>query len=123
MKPRLYAALSALTSLTLAAMLLPATVLAQTTPVVKPANIHLLFVQSAKSATLSKDGVLTLKGVSPTTLYFSDRPARIAGHYRNAEYMQFWQGGNDSFLKDPPNATLSAFQPGKDELRSMCGRC
>jgi hypothetical protein len=30
--------------------------------------------------------------------------------------MQFWQGGKDSFLKDPPNATLSAFQSGKDEL-------
>jgi hypothetical protein len=59
---------------------------------------------------------LVLKGLSPTTLYFSDRPARIAGHYRNAEYLDFWRGGADSFLKDPPNATLSAFEPGKDEL-------
>jgi hypothetical protein len=92
-------ALSALASLALAAMLLPATGLAQTAPVAKPPDIQLLFVQSARSATLSKDGRLTLKGVSPTTLYFSDRPARIAGHYRNAEFMQFWQGGKDSFSK------------------------
>ena len=116
MRPLSYGALNALASLALAAMLLPASGLAQTTTVAKPPDIQLLFVQSAKSATLSQDGRLTLKGVSPTTLYFSDRPARIAGHYRNAEYMQFWQGGKDSFLKDPPNATLSAFQAGKDEL-------
>jgi hypothetical protein len=114
--PLSYGALSALASLALAATLLPATGVAQTASVGKPPDIQLLFVQSAKSATLSKDGRLTLKGVSPTTLYFSDRPTRIAGHYRNAEYMQFWQGGKDSFLKDPPNATLSAFQSGKDEL-------
>jgi hypothetical protein len=41
---------------------------------------------------------------------------RIAGHYRTEEYLQFWKNGPDSFLKDPPNATLSVFEKGKDEL-------
>lgn len=87
------------------------------TPVSKPAGVQLLFVQSARTAEISKDGMrLTLKGLAPTTLYFSDRPARIAGHYRTDEYLQFWKGGQDSFLKDPPNATLSAFEPGQDDL-------
>ena len=36
-----------------------------------------LFVQSADHFTLA-DGVLTLEGVSPSTLSFTDRPDRIA---------------------------------------------
>lgn len=99
-----------------ALMLLPIGALAQAPAVANPQTVQLLLVQSAKTATLHGDGRLTLKGIAPTTLYFSDRPARIAGHYRNSEYLEFWQGGKDSFLKDPPNATLSAFVPGKAEL-------
>jgi hypothetical protein len=57
--------------------------------------------------------------LSPTTLFFSDRPVRIAGHYRTEEYLDFWKKGPDSFLKDPPNATLSVFQKGKDELSDV----
>jgi hypothetical protein len=81
---------------------------------------QLLFVQNAQGVTVSADGKqLTLKGISPTTLFFSDRPVRIAGHYRTAEYLEFWKAGPDSFLKDPPNATLSAFQQSKDELSDV----
>jgi hypothetical protein len=75
-----YGALSALASFALVATLLPAAGRAQTAAAGKPPGVQLLFVQTAKTATLHKDGRLTLKGVSPTTLYFSDRPARIAGH-------------------------------------------
>lgn len=78
---------------------------------------QLLFVQNSSSVAVDKDGrTLTLKGLSPTTLYFSDRPVRLAGHYRTDEYLKFWKQGPDSFLKDPPNATLSVFQKGSDEL-------
>jgi hypothetical protein len=85
-----------------------------------PVIAQLLFVQNAQSVTISADGKqLTLKGISPTTLFFSDRPVRIAGHYRTAEYLEFWKAGPDSFLKDPPNATLSAFQQGQDELSDV----
>lgn len=86
-----------------------------------PAHMaQLLFVQNASSVELGAGGrTLTLKGLSPTTLFFSDRPVRIAGHYRTEEYLDFWKKGPDSFLKDPPNATLSVFQKGKDELSDV----
>lgn len=65
-----------------------------------------LFVQNAQSIHYA-DGKLTLKGVSPTTIMFSDRPERIAGHMATARFVPFWSKGKDSFLADPPNATLS----------------
>ncbi|MBK1722985.1 hypothetical protein CKO23_12085 [Thiocystis violacea] len=65
-----------------------------------------LFVQNAREITYA-DGTLTLKGVSPATLMFSDRPERIAGHMKTTRFVPFWAEGSDSFLKDPPNATLS----------------
>ena len=81
---------------------------------------QLLFVQNAHGFEVAADGrTLTLKGLSPTTLFFSDRPVRIAGHYLTGEYLQFWKAGPDSFLKDPPNATLSVFEKGKDELSDV----
>jgi len=55
----------------------------------------------------SFDGeILTLEGVS-TVIYFSDRPERIAGHMGAAEFVALWDEGENSFLADPPNATLS----------------
>jgi hypothetical protein len=65
-----------------------------------------LFVQNARSIT-HKDGLLTLKGVNPVTVMFSDRPERIAGHMATARFVPFWSEGRQSFLLDPPNATLS----------------
>jgi hypothetical protein len=81
---------------------------------------QLLFVQNARGVEVGAGGrTLTLKGLSPTTLFFSDRPVRIAGHYLTAEYLDFWKAGPDSFLKDPPNATLSVFEQGKNELSDV----
>jgi hypothetical protein len=71
-------------------------------------KVEMLFVQSAKGATLA-NGKLTLTGVSPTTVFFSDRPQRIAGHLATSEMIPLWTEGKNSFLNDPPNATLSAF--------------
>jgi len=89
-------------------------------PAAAPTMAQLLFVQNAQGFEVAADGrTLTLKGLSPTTLFFSDRPVRIAGHYLTAEYLQFWKAGPDSFLKDPPNATLSVFETGKDELSDV----
>ena len=65
-----------------------------------------LFVQNARGIAYA-DGKLTLEGVSPATVMFSDRPERIAGHMATARFVPFWGEGKDSFLKDPPNATLS----------------
>jgi hypothetical protein len=74
-----------------------------------------LFVQNAKGVIFER-GTITLKGVSPTTLFFSDRPMRIAGHYTTEEFVQMWGQGKDSFASDPPNATLSIFQDDRDKL-------
>lgn len=74
------------------------------------AKVEMLFVQSAKGAMLT-NGKLTLIGVGATTVFFSDRPRRIAGHVATPEMISLWSEGQNSFLKDPPNATLSAFTP------------
>jgi hypothetical protein len=74
-------------------------------------KVEMLFVQSAKGATL-ENGKLTLTGVGATTVFFSDRPKRIAGHVATPEMLSLWSEGKNSFLKDPPNATLSAFTDG-----------
>ena len=42
-------------------------------------EMHFLFVQTAEKVNY-KDGQLTLKQISPTTLFFTDRPDRLAGH-------------------------------------------
>jgi hypothetical protein len=50
-----------------------------------------LFVQTAKGMTFDKStSKLTLNGVSPVTVMFSDRPERIAANMRTAEFVQFW---------------------------------
>jgi hypothetical protein len=107
-------------SLAIATALLIPAAMAVDVPAAAPVMAQLLFVQNAARVEVGAGGrTLTLKGVSPTTLFFSDRPVRIAGHYRTEEYLQFWKGGPDSFLKDPPNATLSVFENGKDELSDV----
>jgi hypothetical protein len=98
--------------LTAAALLGPLSLAAKTAQAIetKEEGAHgmadFLFVQNAKSIAYS-DGKLTLKGVNPATVMFSDRPERIAGHMATARFVPFWGKGKDSFLKDPPNATLS----------------
>ena len=62
----------------------------------------------------SADGVLTLTGISPSTLYFSDRPQRVVGHTTTAEFVEGWPDGDNSFASDPPNAVLSFVDPGSD---------
>jgi len=100
----------------LAAAVLTHTARAQGTAQTGTQLPQLLFVQSASSAEFGAGGrTLTLKGIAPTTLFFTDRPVRMAGHFRNDEYLEFWKGGPDSFRKDPPNATLSLFLKGRDE--------
>jgi len=44
-----------------------------------PVIIEEMFVQIARAVT-TDDGTLTLRDVSPSTLYFSDRPERVVGH-------------------------------------------
>lgn len=72
-------------------------------------KIEALFVQNAASMAYG-DGRLTLNGIAPTTLMFSDRPQRVTGHVPSEEFLDSWGDGDDSFTDDPPNAVLSTFQ-------------
>src|SRR5262245_50882775 len=70
-------------------------------------KVELLFVQNATSG--SFDGTtLTLRDVGPT-LFFSDRPERIAGQVSTSDFVGHWTKGADNFSASPPNATLSVF--------------
>ncbi len=80
-------------------------------------RVELLLVQNSRGVAIDKDNrTLTLQGVSPTTLFFSDRPVRIAGHFNKEDYLKLWGEGKESFRTDPPNATLSVFEEGQDDL-------
>jgi len=70
-----------------------------------------MFVQTAQGMT--SDGTsLTLEAVTPSTLYFSDRPKRIVGHMSTADFVELWGAGDNSFEEDPPNAVLAFLEPG-----------
>ncbi len=75
-----------------------------------------MFVQLADGLkTDSADQTIRLVNVSQQTIYFSDRPVRLAGHLKMGDYLKEWAKaeGDDNFTKDPPNATLSVYEPGQ----------
>src|SRR6266568_8168884 len=74
----------------------------------KPAIVPSLFVINSRGATLQGE-TLTLTGVSPGSIVFADRPVRSAGHQPTADVIAEWGSGDDSFVKNPPNATVSVF--------------
>lgn len=77
-------------------------------------KVDLLFVQSAPEVAVVGDE-LRLKNVSPSTLFFSDRPERMTGQLNPAEWQKLWSDGRGSMQKTPPNAVLSVFEPGKTD--------
>jgi hypothetical protein len=103
---RTFIALSALT-----ASLLPLKkVLGQTASDLS-GEADFLFVQTADTMSFDPaSNQLTLKDVSPVTLFFSDRPNRIAGNMTTEAFIPFWSTGTDSFLADPPNADVSVLE-------------
>ena len=72
-----------------------------------------MFVQTAAGMD-SDGGTLTLRGITPSTLYFSDRPQRVVGHMTTADFVDLWAIGDNSFESDPPNAVLAFLEPGAD---------
>jgi hypothetical protein len=84
------------------------------TAAAKPEIVPSLFVLNSRGATLQGD-TLTLTGVTPSSIIFADRPVRSAGHQPTADVIAEWGSGDDSFTKNPPNATLSVF--GKDGVK------
>jgi hypothetical protein len=72
------------------------------------AQADFLFVQTAKRMRFDPAAnTVTLEGVSPITVFFSDRPERIAGNMKTTAFVPFWSTGKNSFLSDPPNADIS----------------
>ena len=71
----------------------------------EPVRPTYLSVLSGTSAEV-EGGTLTLSGI-PALIYFSDRPARLAGHKPTAYFLEVWE---KYFVGSPdnlPNATLS----------------
>jgi len=77
-------------------------------------QVQLMYVQSAEDLRVdAAKTTLRLVKVNSQTLYFSDRPKRIAGNLKLADFLKTWKEGRDNFGADPPNATLSVYEPGR----------
>ena len=77
-----------------------------------------MFVQIADDVKVDAAAkTFRLVNVNQQTLYFSDRPVRIAGHLKMADYLKEWtaKAGKDNFGADPPNAVLSVYEPGQPD--------
>ncbi len=101
----------------LAAVVLSLAALA-TTSIAAAEAPQLMFVQSAEDLKVdSAKSTFRLVKVNQQTLYFSDRPQRVAGHLKMADFLKEWtaKAGKDNFGADPPNATLSVYEPGKPD--------
>ena len=99
-----------------AAML--STAAGQTASTAPAKTTQLMFVQSAEDLKVDTvKSTFRLVKVNQQTLYFSDRPERIAGHLKMAQYLAEWgkAEGADNFSNDPPNAILSVFEPKQDD--------
>jgi hypothetical protein len=76
-------------------------------------EIEAMFVQVARNMT-SDGGKVTFHGLSPATLYFSDRPQRVAGHLTAQQFVDEWDKGENSFAADPPNAVIAFLEEGDE---------
>ena len=74
-------------------------------------DMEALFVQTAASMT-SDRGTITLHGLSPSTLYFADRPQRDVGHMSSLSIRRQLAGREQQLRGQPPNAVLSFAEPG-----------
>ena len=79
---------------------------------------QLLFVQIAEDFKADPAAkTIRLVNVNQQTLYFSDRPFRIAGHLKMDDYLEEWtaKAGKDNFSANPPNAALSVYESDKHD--------
>src|SRR5215475_5973971 len=93
--------------------------LQKTTGQAGPDIVPSLIVLNARGASL-QGGKLTLTGVAPNSIVFADRPVRAAGHALTTRLLEEWSPSNnsdESFTKDPPNATISVFNTDGSKIR------
>jgi hypothetical protein len=80
-----------------------------------------LFVQTAKGMTFDKStNKLTLEGVSPITIFFTDRPERIAGHMKTTAFVPFWSTGRTAFSPTRPMPTSPFWRATSSARWSWC---
>jgi hypothetical protein len=87
-------------------------------------TLEVLFVQNGTGVVFDKDtSTLRLRNVSNSTLWFADRPVRLAGQIpTREEFVPKWKElrqGKDSFVKDPPNAVVSVLEVGQADLQNV----
>jgi hypothetical protein len=85
-------------------------------PVVSQDKVPFMFVQTAEGGSFeARPGgsgfKLTLRGVAPQALYFSDRPERIAGGVPNGTFLKGLGFGK----ANPPNAAVVLSEPKSDK--------
>ena len=103
----------ALLSATLAAATLAPLGTAAAAAKTKPMFMFVQLADDFKADTEAK--TIRLVNVAQQTVYFSDRPKRLAGHLKMDDYLKEWTKaeGKDNFAGDPPNATLSVYESGQ----------
>lgn|GEM_PF-1782158 len=74
-----------------------------------------LYVLSSQAAELDGDR-LTLRGLDPKVIWFTDRPARHAGRADTDVFIANWPVGDDSFEVDPPNGALVGRNDDEEEV-------
>jgi len=72
-------------------------------------DIEALFVQTGERLTSDGNGQITLEGVSPSTLYFADRPQREVGHMATGRFIDLWGEGDNSFASLREESAVLAF--------------
>ncbi|MGI9534034.1 MAG: YMGG-like glycine zipper-containing protein [Thermodesulfobacteriota bacterium] len=72
-------------------------------------KVEILFVQNSEDVSFKKGSptTVTLKNAGPNTIFFSDKPARIAGHLSNEGFLKVWNEQTGGFKDVPPNASIS----------------
>lgn len=96
----------------------PAAPVATASAAPSPEAPSFMFVQSAEGLKVDPaKGTIRLVNVNQQTVYFSDRPYRVAGHITMQQYLKEWTAsmGPDNLGAVPPNATLSAYEAGQAE--------
>jgi hypothetical protein len=81
-------------------------------PAAPPTTVEDMFVQTASG--VQTDGrTMTLLGLTPHTIYFSDRPERIVGHLTTHRFLQWWSEGSAGGCNDrcPGTGTGSTAPP------------
>jgi hypothetical protein len=119
-------------AIVISALCMPGMVLAQTAPTAPPhvplqktiggaaktEVVPSLIVFNSHSVSL-QGNKLVLTGISPNSIVFADRPVRAAGHDLTSHIIEDWATGSDNFAKDPPNATVSAFNKDGATIRDV----